>query len=81
MRPDQICDLLQVPCKPELTYSMVRLSATKPSPPRGFLVRRVYDMDTLLTRKPGGGDGFVADNPIMKQVSTGLHGTCNKSQI
>ena len=24
--------------------------------------------NTLLTRKPGGGDGLVADNPIMKQV-------------
>ena len=25
---------------------------------------------TLLTKKLGGGDGFVADNPTMKQVST-----------
>ena len=36
---------------------------------------------TLLTRKPGGGDGLVADNPTMEQVSTGLHGTCSRSQI
>ena len=36
---------------------------------------------TLLTRKPGGGDGLVADNPTMKQVSAGLHGTCSKSQM
>ena len=35
----------------------------------------------FLTRKPGGGDGFVTDNPTMKWVSTGLHGTCSKSQI
>ena len=31
--------------------------------------------NTLLTKKPGGGDCFVADNPTIKQVSTGLHGT------
>ena len=37
--------------------------------------------NTLLTKKPGGGDGLVADNPTMKQVSAGLHGTCSKSQI
>ncbi len=37
--------------------------------------------NTLLTKKPGGGDGLVADNPTMEQVSTGLHGTCSKSQI
>ena len=36
---------------------------------------------TLLTRKPGGGDGLVGDNPTMKQVSTCLHGTCSRSQI
>jgi len=36
---------------------------------------------TLLTRKPGGGDGLVAANPTMKQVSTGLHGTWSKSEI
>ena len=36
---------------------------------------------TLLTRKPGGGDGFVTDNPTMIQVSASLHGTCSKSQI
>ena len=36
---------------------------------------------TLLTRKPGGGDGLVANKPTMEQVSTGLHGTCSKSQI
>ena len=35
----------------------------------------------LLTRKPGGGDGLVADNPTMEQVSTGLHDTCSKSQF
>ena len=33
---------------------------------------------TLLVRKPGGGDGLVADNPTMKQVSTALHGTCKQ---
>ncbi len=32
-------------------------------------------------RKLGGGDGLVADNPNMEQVSTGLHDTCSKSQI
>ena len=37
--------------------------------------------NTLLTRKPGGGDDFVADNPTMEQVCTGLHDTCSKSQI
>ena len=37
--------------------------------------------NTLLTKKPGGGDGLVADNPTMEQVSTGLHDTCSKSQI
>ena len=37
--------------------------------------------NTLLTRKPGGGDGLGADNPTIEQVSTGLHGTCSKSQI
>ena len=37
--------------------------------------------NTLLTRKPGGGDGLVADNPTMEHVSTGLHGTWSKSQI
>jgi len=36
---------------------------------------------TLLTRKPGGGDGLVSNNPTMEQVSTGLHDTCCKSQI
>ena len=36
---------------------------------------------TLLTRKPGGEDGLVADNTTMKQVSSGLHGTCRKSDI
>ena len=36
---------------------------------------------TLLTMKPGGGDGLLTDNLTMKQVSTGLHGTCSKSQI
>ena len=36
---------------------------------------------TFLTRKPGGGDGLATDNQTMKQVSTGLHGTCVKSQI
>ena len=29
----------------------------------------------------GGGDGLVAANPTMKRVSTGLPGTCSKSQI
>ena len=29
----------------------------------------------------GGEDGLVADNPTMKQVTTGLHGTCSKSLI
>ena len=33
----------------------------------------------LLTMKRGGGDGLVADNATMKQVSTDLHGTCSKS--
>ena len=42
VRSDWICDLLQVPCKPVLTCFMVRLLATKPSPPPGFLVRRVF---------------------------------------
>ena len=37
--------------------------------------------NTLLIKKPGGGDGLVADNPTMEQVSTGLHDTCSKSQI
>jgi len=46
VRPDKICDLLQVSCKPVLTCSMVRLSETKPSPSPDFMVRRVYDMDT-----------------------------------
>ena len=36
---------------------------------------------TLITKKLGGRDGLVADNPTMEQVSTGLHGTCSKSQI
>ena len=36
---------------------------------------------TLLTRKLGGGDGFVVDNPTMEQASRGLHGTWSKSQI
>ena len=31
--------------------------------------------NTLLTKKPGGGDGLVANNPTMEQVSTGLHET------
>ena len=46
VRPDQICDLLQVPCKPVLTCFMVGLLMTNPSTPPDFLVRRVYDMDT-----------------------------------
>ena len=37
--------------------------------------------NTLLTRKPGGGDGLGVDNPSMKHVSTDLNGTCSKSQI
>ena len=37
--------------------------------------------NTLLTKKPGGGDGLVADNPTMVQASAGLHDTCSKSQI
>ena len=37
--------------------------------------------NTVLTKKPGGRDGFVADNPTMEQVRTGLHDTCRKSQI
>ena len=36
---------------------------------------------TLLTKKPDGGDGLVTNNSTIKQVSTGLHGTCSKSQI
>ena len=36
---------------------------------------------TFLTKKPGGGDRLVTDNLTMKQVSTGFHGTCSKSQI
>ena len=36
----------EVPCKPVLTCFMVGLLVTKPSPPLGVLVRRVYDMDT-----------------------------------
>ena len=36
---------------------------------------------TLLTRKPSGEDGLVADNPTTKQVSAGFHVTCSKSQI
>ena len=36
---------------------------------------------TILTSKAGGGDSFVTDNPTMKQVSAGLHGTCSKSRI
>ena len=30
---------------------------------------------TLLSRKPGGGEGLIPDNLTMKQVSSGLHGT------
>ena len=37
--------------------------------------------NTLLTRKLVGGESFVADNPAMEEVSTGLHDTCSKSQI
>ena len=33
---------------------------------------------TFLTKKLGGGDGLVADNLTMKQVSSGLHGTCKQ---
>ena len=42
VRPDQICDLLQVPCKPVQTCFVVGLLGNKPSPPPGFLVGRVY---------------------------------------
>ena len=42
VRPDQICDLLQVTCKPARTCTMVGLVVTKQSPPPGFLVRRVF---------------------------------------
>ena len=31
--------------------------------------------NTLLIKKPGGGDGLVADNLTMEQVSPDLHGT------
>ena len=41
VKPNQICGLLQVPCKPVLTCFMVGLSSTKPFPPPGFLLRRV----------------------------------------
>ena len=41
-QPNQICDLLQVPCKPSLIRFMVGLSATKPSLPPSFLVKRVF---------------------------------------
>jgi len=34
-----------------------------------------------ITRKPGRGDGLVADNPTMKQANAGLQVTCGKSQI
>ena len=37
--------------------------------------------NTLLTRKPGGGDGLVTANPTIEQVSTGLYDTKSKSQI
>ena len=37
--------------------------------------------NTLLTKKPVGGDALVAANLTMEQVSTGLHDTCSKSQI
>ena len=33
--------------------------------------------NTLLTKKLSGGDGLIAANPNMKQVSAGLHGTCS----
>ena len=35
----------------------------------------------FLTKKHGREDGLVTENPTMKQVSTGLHGTCSKSHI
>ena len=50
-QPDQICDLPLVSRKPALTCFMVGLSATKQSPPPGFLVRGVYDMDTQQNKK------------------------------
>ena len=57
--PDQICDLPQASCKPVLACSMVGLSANKPSPLPGFLVKRVYDTDTQEDEsqnlKKGGG--------------------------
>ena len=37
--------------------------------------------NTLLNKKPGGGDGLVAANLTMEQVCPGLRDTCSKSQI
>ena len=37
--------------------------------------------NSLISKKPGGGDGLVTDNPTIEHVSTGLHDTCSKSQI
>ena len=51
-----------------------------PHPLTGFVFNRAgcpYPY-TLLTRKPGARDSLVTDNPTMKQVSTGLHGTCKQ---
>ena len=42
VRPDHICDLLQVLCKLAPTCFMVRLLVTEQSAPPGFLLWRVY---------------------------------------
>jgi len=50
VRSDSICDLIEVPYKPALICFMVGLLGTKPSPPPGFLVRRVYYIVRILVR-------------------------------
>ena len=37
-------------------------------PLTGFVFRPVFRLPTLLTRQLGGGTGFVADDPTMKQA-------------
>ena len=52
VRLDQICDLLQLPCKPVQTRFMIRLLVTKQSPPPGFLVKCVWKWTPSRIKKP-----------------------------
>ena len=51
VRPDQICDLQQVPCKPIRTCSTVRLATTKLSPHQLSRWGGCMDMDIQLDYK------------------------------